>query len=973
MKVCKQILCALLVLSMIMGPVGGIVSAVPEDQAIMISELKVNNMTEPLGIDTTPRFRWLNSSMGFGKYQLAYQIIVSSTEEKAMAHEGDLWDSGKVAGENNFDIPYAGQTLESRSLYYWAVRVWDEGDNASAWSEVARFGTGIFDAADWQASWISSKRYDAYDSTTKASPMLRKTFAVNKDILSARMYFAGLGLYVLTINGKAPDDAVLCQAETQYNKTVGYTAYDVTAFLQMGTNALAVELGNGFYNCPDKVSLPWNNAPWRDAPKMIMELVLEYADGSMETIVSDESWKTTANGPMKRNSIFSGEYYDARREIPGWREVDFDDSQWASARIANAPAGELTFSQIEPMRKIKSYPAKKVEKIQNGNYLVTCPVMTTGWASIQFADVAGKEITITYGEEANAVDGVEKIIADEGSTTLQQYTYICKGENDVHEPKFSYNGFLYIEIAGYEGALTAEDVTCYQIATDVEHTGTFACGNQMVNALHEIMVRTMENNMQGKPTDTPVYEKIGWTGDYNAAMKCFNYNFDTTNFQTFFMDILQDTATEEGNIARYAPNPAKREMCPPVWTQAYINGIYSSWQDTGLFSEAEKHYATMRNQVLFYLDRMENYIWTDQTYGDWASPNGLTRPSEGGAYYSTVAIYRMLTELTEIADQMGKDEDAIQYKQEAEKIYNAFQKTYYQPEKGYYVTGYWDATAGQYRSEFRQSVNLAALYYGLCPAENRQAVLDALVKDLEKKKYHLDTGCVGTEILMPLLSQEGYGDVALKILLQDSHPSWGYWLANGATTCWEKWKPNQRSEDHFFLGTYDRWLYENLGGIQNVKNGYETVTVRPEIFEEIGYANVSTKTVRGTVGCNWLKDELGTIVTVTVPVGCTAEILLPGNSLEGVAINGVVSTQHPGITSVQPQGDRVQVMVGSGVYEFDYNPGANRSPAPAEKPNAWLVPGTVALAVVIGTVLVLAGLRKCKAKKTEGKQNEENL
>ena len=1268
----KRIVSALLAATMVLGLIPGGVSAQMSTEKISISELKVNNLIAPLGIDTVPRFRWLNSSAGYGKYQSAYQIVVSSTAQKAASHEGDLWDSGKVAREDNFDIPYTGKALSSRSLYYWSVRVWDEADNASAWSEVARFGTGVLDPADWKGNWIGSQDYDPFqlsdftltganwiwycngvnisstpsntieyfrkhitvnktvekaylaascddyftlyvngnqmmdvpykangwkegqlteisqwltagdnviaikainkskragllaklvisytdgtwesistdktwlasqteqagwqeknfadtawvtadyalaygekpyyedvalpipaaknydfdlsdanwvwytdgtsisktpatteyfrkgitidesktvekayvaasaddyfsfyingekatsinyaasgwtvgrfqevtdlvhtgenilaaecsnyatgraafigklvvyytdgtadtwitddswkasnektaawntkgfddtawaavdyllpygtspydagvqltfekrvqkDITDNSAPMLRKTFALDKEITSARIYMAGLGVFTLAVNGIDPTGSVLNQTESVYSKTLSYQVYDVTNMLQSGKNALAVELGNGFYNCPDNASLHWAEAPWCSDPKLMLELVIEYADGTTQTIVSDESWKAYSQGPMLRDSMFAGEIYDARNEVSGWEETAFDDSGWRNAKALEAPEGILTFAELEPMRKLESSKPTSVKKLENGNYLVTFPKQTTGWARIAFPEAAaGDKITITYTEKAHENGVVAYVVQD---YLLQQYTYICKGENDVHEPKFSYVGFGYAEIEGYTGNLTVEDITAYQIATDVEHTGSFESGNETVNQLHEIMVRTMVNNMQGKPTDTPVYEKIGWTGDYNAGMKCFNYNFDTANFQTYFLSMLQDNAHSNGNITRYAPSPSAKSSCPPCWNQAYINAIYSSWKESGLVSVMEAHYETMKGLADFYKRNMENHIWTSQTYGDWASPNGLTRPSEGGAYYSTAAIYRTLIELAEMANALGKTADAQAYLAEAKAIYDAFNETFYNKEKGYYETGYWDETAStNNRTEYRQAVNLVPLYYGLCPAEYHRSVLESVIQDIQAKDYHLDTGCVGTEIIMPLLSREGYGDIAMKILMQNTYPSWGYWLEMGATSCWEKWTEGRRSDGHYFLGTYDEWFYQNLAGIQNMADGYKTVTVRPEVYSSLSYINSSVKTVRGVLGSNWQVNGNSTTLTITVPVGTTADILLPCASLNNVTVNGKTVTEQAGVLVTGARDGRALVQAGSGVYVFEISDNA---------------------------------------------------
>lgn len=578
-----------------------------------ITDLKVNNLVEPLGIDTTPTFRWINHMAGFARSQSAYQIIVASTAEKAAAHVGDVWDSGKVESNLNYDIVYGGEALTSRTEYFFAVKVWDENGN-SVWSEVSTFETGILDDAEWTAKWIGGKSNEtepvqidlsgarwiwlrngaafsaaakgamyfrsaftvnsaktvdnvilgvttddystvyingaeaakmatsgevwrkgtvaditsfvksgknciaayAYnnaqgyagfiakiivtytdgskdtfvtDSTWKVSatvsngwqsesyndsawsapdqviafggspwvynvhlpteivtkthpnaPMLRKTFAIAKEVKKARAYVSGLGLFEMQINGVLPDDTVLNPAHTQYEDTVHYRVFDVTDMLTDGKNAIAVELGNFFYNC-DLANWNWNTAPWYDDTKLLLELVIEYADGTAETIISDESWKAYANGPTIYNNIYLGEHYDARLAVDGWTDADFDDSAWEAVEMREAPTGDLVFENMEPMRRITTF-APTVTNKGNGTFIIENPVMTTGWAKIRFNAPAGTEIDISYCEKFSGEDLVKPTFSN---MALQRDKYICSGaENEVYEPKFTYKGYQYI-------------------------------------------------------------------------------------------------------------------------------------------------------------------------------------------------------------------------------------------------------------------------------------------------------------------------------------------------------------------------------------------------------------------------------------------------------------------------------------------------------------------------------------------------
>lgn len=902
-----------------------------DEMALRATELKVNNLDTPLGIDTNPRFCWTNKSKTIGRLQTAYQIIVASTAELAASYTGDIWDTGKVESDENFDIAYEGTPLTSRTDYYWAVRLWDEEDTASDWTAVARFGTGVLDQSEWTAKWIGG-RIQTNRNGIAPAPMLRKSFELADEVKMAKVYVCGLGLFDLSINGKVSDDSVLKPADTQYEDTVSYCVYDVTKLLSKGNNAMAVELGGGFYNLNEAISVNFVNGVWRDDPKLLLELHVEYKNGEKEVIVSDESWRCYDDGPIRYNSIYCGEIYYASKEVNGWKEKDFDDSKWSTARLADAPTGKLTFENMEPMRRVKTVTPEV--KREGTTWLVYPGEYCTGWAKIAFREAKkGSAIKIRYFQrERERAGGLHTTVGGAGVTgyELQVYEYRAKGEQgETYEPKFSYAGYELIEITGYRGELKPEDIECYTIATDVEHIGTFESGNEQINKLHEIMVRTMVCNMQGKPTDTPVFEKLGWTGDYNGAIKTFNYNLDTTNFLAHHVHNLRDTGLETGQVNEYSPSGNIATWYDaPCWTQMYVNGIYAAWHENGQFSLVEEHYDYMRTQVEYWINKINKgedpWIWeasgVNNRLGDWAAPNGsvspTTAPPEGGYLYNTAAVHRVLTEFAEISDVMGATEDAKRYQAAADSIYEAFNKTFYNAEKGIYETDHWNGSLT--RTPYRQSCNLVPLYYGLCPEEYHDIVFENLLSDIESKGYHLDVGHIGAEIIMPLLSREGRGDIAMKILMQKDYPSWGGWLTDGATTCLEGWKTSVRSTCHFFLGTYDEWFYQNLAGIQNPRDGYRTVTIRPEIFKELGHVKASVNTIRGELVSSWQVDADNKLtMTVTVPVGTTADILLPVPEGHAVQLNGQALAVQTGVLEIGVQDGRMLVKVSSGTFNFE--------------------------------------------------------
>ena len=932
----KQLLTLLLVLCTVFSCAscgGGSKKTEEVDETVLhATELKVNNLTTPLGIDTTPTFCWTNRTKTIGRVQTAYQIIVSSTKELAQAHTGDVWDTGKVQSDENFDIVYQGAALTSCTDYYWTVCVWDETDTPSDWAAVARFGTGMLEQTDWTAKWIGGS-IQTNRNGVAAAPMLRKGFELSEKVKNAKLYICGLGIYELKVNGKLPDDSVLNPADTQYEDTVSYRAYDVTDLLSKGQNAIAVELGGGYYNLPDPISVNFVNGVWRDDPKLLLELHIEYESGKTERIVTDETWKCYDNGPVQRNSMYCGEIYNAGKEVDGWTGAKFDDSRWVTARLADAPTGKLTFENMEPMRRVETVGATVTK---DGNaWIITADKFCTGWAKITFKNPQkGSQIKIRYlQQESERSTGLYTTIggSEAGSLELQAYYYTPKGEKkETYEPKYSYCGYQVIEITGYNGELTAKDVECYVIASDVEHTGSFDSGNEQINLLHEMVIRTMVCNMQGKPTDTPVFEKLGWTGDYNGMIKTFNYNFDTTNFLAHHVMNLRDSGLETGQVNEYSPTGQIATWYDaPCWTQMYINGIYAAWQENGHFTLVEEHFDYMQTQVEYWITKINQgadpWIWEaegiNNRLGDWASPNPSvspgTAPPEGGYLYNTAAVYRVLVEFAEICEVMGKTDEAARYRSNAASIKEAFNKAFYNPEKGVYETKQWNGSLT--RTTYRQSCNLVALYYGFCPEENYERVLNNLIADINSKDNHADLGHIGAELILPLLSREGYGDLAMEILMQEDHPSWGYWLTKGATTCWEGWHESSvRSICHFFLGSYDEWFYQNLAGIQDPRDGYKTVTIRPEIFKELGYVNATVETVRGDLISGWqIQDDGSVTVSITVPVGTTADILLPIAEDSSVTVNGQALAVMTGILEVGQQDGRVLVKAISGTYTFE--------------------------------------------------------
>jgi len=888
-----------------------------------LKNLLVNGLRYPYGIDSKPVFSWHISADGYGSAQSAYRVIVSSTRASAEQLRGDLWDSGRVESTDPYDVVYQGTPLTSKTDYFWRVQLWDEQGESLGWSEVARFTTGIFTQDEWQGCWIGAGEH--LEHLSRRAPMLRKTFAITGEVAAARLFICGLGLFEAKINGQRPDDSVLNPGHSQYTETVLYRAFDVTGLLQNGTNAIGVELGNSFYNDHTGV-WNWQDARWRDDPRLIANLDIVYADGRRETVVTDESWKLWVNGPTVENSIYLGDVYDANLALDGWTCPGFDDSAWLCAVPVHAPLGKLACLTMPPVRRLGTYAPAAIENIAPGSWVITAPEMLSGWASVRMKAAKGSTITVTYAETRTA-DG-RVLMTGRGQNEcgdwwpegyIQQDRYISDGVERFWEPQYSYKGYRYIQVDGYEGELTVDDVVLYCLGNEVDVISEFTCSDPAVEGLHRIMRRTLRNNFLWKPTDTPVWEKNGWLGDANVSTPSMFYEYDMRNFMRGFIDIMRDCQHEFGTIPSMIPNANWGAESRPVWNTIFVFATETIYDYYGELETVRKLYPELKFYANTVIDeiRGNGWLYGDTFFADWLAPSGgVTNPNpgnppEGSAICGSAFIYRMLGSMERLAALTGHDEDIALYQDVRGKLYAAFQEKFCCPDEAQYDTRYWNDEQGFF-TRYRQASNLAALRAGLVPEDLIAPVAARLVQDVREKGNHLDTGCVGTQLILPLLTDHGYADVAWDVLKQETYPGWGFWLANDPDTvggAWESWERTTRSRDHYFMGTCDEFFYSHLAGVRRVKDGCKHVTIEPVFLPALDHAGASLQTVRGTLESAWCREADGRIrLNVQVPCGTTAQIRLRACKVEVAAgSEGILGREN---------GDCTVLTAVSGAYTF---------------------------------------------------------
>lgn len=881
-------------------------------------DLKCEYLRSPLGVETKfPRFTWLLNSRKRGQHQKAYQIIVSSRKDLVVKGIGDIWDSSRVDSDETVNIVYSGKTLESCKRYFWRVQVWDE-NNKEFLSDISSFETALLSEKDWKARWITKKAPKTFESNgdwdierfVQANAMyFRKTFSLkDKRISKARVYITGIGYYELRINGKKVSDKVLDPAQTDYTKIALYSTYDITALLEE-KNAIGVILGNGRHI----------KAYGYDFPKLIVQIEIEYENGGREVILSDENWKVS-HGPLKENGIYFGERYDARLEMGGWDKPNFDDSKWENAVIVDGP--KLSAQVMPPIRCIEAIKPKRLYSPREGVYVCDFGRNFTGWVKLRVKGAKGKEIRLRYAEVVYK-DGNLNLSTIRNAETTD--LYILRGEGlEVYEPKFTYHGFRYVEVEGFPGVPTLENVEGQVVHTDVRKVGDFYCSNELINKIHNNILRAQLSNLMSIPTDCPQRdERLGWMGDAQISAEEAIYNFDMVNFYEKWLNDIKLSQREDGSIPDVVPPYRKFYPADPAWGTAYITIAWYLYWYYGDKKVLEEHYDNMKKYVEFLRTNAENGISKLGKYGDWCPPGSIFPKRTPVELTSTFYYYNDVLLLSKIADALKRDKEAKNYFNLSEKIKDAFNERFLTP-NGYEVIKMSPIDQGT-----GQTSNVLPLFYNMVPKEREEGILKRLIDLIvNEHDYHLDTGIVGTKYIFDVLTENGYSDIAYKIATQESYPSFGYMVKKGATTLWERWEKleggGMNSHNHVMFGSIDAWFWKYLIGVSPLSAGWKKFKIKPYPVGDLRYISSSLKTVRGKIELSWERSENSFEVNLSIPTGCKAELHLPifwkdflvsengKELLKGAKQLGLKQD----IKFIAEKGNRVIFELNNGYYEF---------------------------------------------------------
>jgi alpha-L-rhamnosidase len=908
-----------------------------------------------------------------GQKQTAYQILVASSAELLQANTGDLWDSGKISSSETMNIAYAGKPLVSRQQCFWKVCVWDQDGN-SKWSDPAVWTMGLLQPEDWQADYISFRDPTPVwkDTTNLFLPparQYRKEFSTAKKIKRAMIYSTALGIYELYVNGQRVGDARFAPGWTDYHQRAYYNTYDVTPLVKRGANALGVWVGDGWYSGYIGFGLLTGigtehvgRATYGQTPALMAQLEIEYTDGTREIIPTDKSWKVTGAGPVREGDFLMGESYDARKETPGWAKLGFDDSKWEAAILASengsVPAtfyeyqnAEKTGDAVEikgrpvdlgfkrpakleafpglPVRPIEEFKPVAITSPTNGVYIFNLGQNFAGVVRLKVKGPAGTDLQLRYGEMLYP-DG--RLMNDNYRKARAIDHYILRGDKngETWTPRFTFHGFQYVEVTGYPGKPGKDAITGIVLHSDTPLTSGFECSDPMANRLFKNVVWTQRANFLDLPTDCPQRdERFGWMGDAQIYVHCATLNADVAAFYTKWLREVMESQRPSGTFPGYAPYPFQHGWdFGTAWCDAGVICPWTIWQAYGDTRIIERCWPFMEKFMNWRKSTSQNFLGINHgnEWGDWLS-FGAKTPLD---FVDTVYFEYSANLMAQMAAAIGKDKEAAEYRELFANIKTAFNAKYVHADGSLAVD--------------TETAYALALYMDLIPADLRvkagKILADKLRAGETADNSGMTTGFLGTRPLLPVLTSVGENDLAVKHFQSRKFPSWGYEVAQGATTIWEHWdsytkahgfggmdgKQNagMNSFAHYSFGAVCEWMINDLAGIQSDGPGYDKIIIQPhpptpgsnQDHEPIHWVKAHYDSIHGRIVSNWKRTQDKIELEVKIPANTTATVYVPATSAEQVTESGKPLTKVVGVKFLRMEGECAVLAVESGAYQF---------------------------------------------------------
>jgi alpha-L-rhamnosidase len=883
---------------------------------ISVTALRCEYHKNPVGIDIQkPRLCWQIVSDGENVMQKAYEIRVADSPENLNKKKLLIWTSEKVESDCSVHVEYGGPELKSMKRVYWQVRIWDNTNKVTAWSEPAFWETGILDNDLWTALWITVK--DEIDGKGKwPAQYYRKEFSLNKKIKSARIYATSLGLNQLFLNGKNVGDQYFTPGWTSYHKRLQYQTYDVTKMLQE-KNAIGAILADGWFRGKIGYHLP--HSYYGNQLGLLLQLKVDYTDGTSETISTDKSWKYS-HGPILQSNIYDGELYDARFEMYEWSSPDFDESKWKETTLLDYPKDKLIASQGVPVKAIEEIKPVKMFITPKSETVLDMGQNMVGWLRIKVKGEKGDTIKIMFSE---IMDKDGNFYTENLRSAKATNTYILKGETEeIYEPFFTFFGFQFAKLEGFRTTPEISQFTGIVVHSEMAPTGHFSCSDSLINQLQSNIRWGQKDNFLDVPTDCPQRdERLGWTGDAQVFSMTAAFNFDVAAFYTKWAKDIAADQLPNGKVTDVVPDVLRGDGGSTAWSDVAVVIPWTVYQAYGDKRILEEQYASMKAWVEYMKTRAgDDNLWDgDNHYGDHLA-FGSNRNDYKGAttekdLIATAYYYYTTSILGKVAEILDNKTDAQKYRMLAPQIKKAFNDEFVSP-NGRLVS-------------HTQTAYALALSFGLLPENLIDKAAGYLAKDVEKFG-HLTTGFVGTPLLCSTLSEIGRDDLAFMLLTRKEYPSWLYPVTKGATTIWERWdgiKPDGTFQDpimnsfnHYAYGAIGEWLYSYVAGIKmDEKNpGYKHFFLEPHPGGGLTNASSSLKTLYGVIQSDWKIEGNTTYYSCTVPPNTTATVCFDNAISEEVLYKNQPLTKAENLKILNEKGT-LKIEIGSGKYSFSLN------------------------------------------------------
>lgn len=769
----------------------------------------------------------------------------------------------------------------------------------------SRWEARLQNGPEWKpadvAGALDDKRFGGNPAPLpQPASLLRREFNLSKTVQAARLYVTALGSYRMFINGARVGNDVLTPDFTDYRKRVLYQTYDVSRLLVSGSNVIGAMLGDGWFGS----ALTWIGQHYFFLPpptRLLAQMEITYSDGTKEVISTDASWKA-AQSPILRSEIYAGEVYDARLEQPGWDKRGFDDNHWTSATVLDPPPTSLSSQMSTPVQVTRTLKPESIIALTNDVYVFDMGQNMVGWATLRVKGAAGTRVRMRFAEILNLDRSIyRENLRNADSTDI--YT-LRGGEDETFTPHFTFHGFRYVEVTGFPGAPTLDSLSG-EVVTSVpgDPVAQVTTSSTLVNKMWSIGIWGQRGNFLSIPTDCPQRdERLGWMADAAVFWRTGSYNFDTAAFSEKWMRDVIDAQTPAGAFTNVAPDllPDAAEGAPG-WGDAGVIVPWTTWVQYGDTAIIKRSWDSMQRWMNFIQSANPDFIRKKKVgpdFADWLAPDHTTpKDLVDTAYWALIADM-----MSQMARAIGKEDDATRYATLFDSVRAAFQRQYVK-ENGEVASG-------------SQTSYVLALYVNLAPKELEPVMIDSLVKAIETRDWHVSTGFLGTPFLLFTLAEHGRSDVAYRLLLNETYPSWGYMLSKGATTWWERWNgdtgdPAMNSFNHYAFGSVIAWVYRSVVGIDTVPGaGFHEIVIHPRLDSRITSARGQYASMYGTISTEWNGAPDGPFsLRLTIPANTRATVFLPQIAKGKVTEAGKTIRAHA-------ENGSFVVRIGSGSYDL---------------------------------------------------------